>query len=96
MHLISILPMDDVKFLAMLKQRNLLPGDLKEQINAESTTAKKADIFLEKAIDRSLCIGDCEPLNKLLAVMSDEVYINSDPLKKLAEKIQQELLVNIN
>ena len=89
--LMTSLPMDDIIFLALLKQHNLLPADLKEQVKAKPTRAEKTDLFLEKAIECSLGIGNGEPFNNLLTVMSDEVYVKSEILIQLAGKIKQEL-----
>ena len=89
--LITSLSMDDVIFLGLLRQKNLLPGDLKGEVWAEKTSARKAALFLDKAIDPSIDLGEFEPLIKLLTVMSDEVYLNNDSMKQLAAKINQEL-----
>ena len=88
MRLIRSLPMDEVEFLGLLREQNLLYADLNEQIQATSTRADKVELFLEKAIERSFSIDDCEPFNNLLTVMS---HLNNDPLKQLAAKICQEI-----
>ena len=91
MQLITSLSMDDVIFSGLLREKNLLPGDLNGEVQAEKTAAKKVSLFLDKAIEPSIDIGEFEPLDKLLTVMSDETYLKSDPLKQLAEKMRQEL-----
>ena len=88
MKLIRSLPMDEVEFLGLLREQHLLYADLNEQIQATSTRADKVELFLEKAIERSFIIDDCEPFNNLLTVMS---HLNNDPLKQLAAKICQEI-----
>ena len=90
--LITSLSMDDVIFLALLRQQNLLPGNLNDQVQlAEKTSTQKAVLFLDKVVNASIDIGEFEPLNKLLMVMSDEVYLKNDSLKQLANKIKEEL-----
>ena len=91
MQLVTSLSMDDVIFLGLLRERNLFPGDLYEELQTEKTTARKAALFLDKAIQPFLDIGDFEPLNKLLTVMSDETYLKNDALKQLATNMKLEL-----
>ena len=91
MQLVTSLPMDDVIFLGLLREQNLFPANLKEQVQARPTKARKTVLFLEKAIERSLYIDDSQPLHKLLTVMSNENDYNSPHLKRLATKMKQEL-----
>ena len=91
MKLMSSLSMDDVVFLGLLREKNLLPGDLNDELQAERTKAQKAALFLDKVIDRAIGIGEFESLNKLLTVMSDEEYLKDPILKQLANEIKQEL-----
>ena len=91
MQLVTSLSMDDVIFLGLLRERNLFPGDLYEDLQTEKTTARKAVLFLDKAIQPFLDINDFEPLNKLLTVMSDETYLKNDALKQLAANMKLEL-----
>ena len=87
----SSLSMDDVIFLGLLREKNLLPGNLNDEIQAEKTSADKAALFLDKVIDRAIGIGEFEPLNKLLTVMSDEVHLKNGSLKQLANEVKQRL-----
>lgn len=80
--------MDDAIFLGVLRQEGLLPGDLREQIEAKDTNAKKAELFLDKMIERSL---NSDILKKLFIVMRDDNYVKHDTLKQLAARIEQEL-----
>ena len=89
--LLESLPMDDIVFLGLLKHQNLLPGDLKQQIQAKATRMEKAAWFLDNAIEHPLNIGNFEPLCKLLTVMANELHLKNDSLKQLAAKIEQEL-----
>ena len=91
MKLMSSLSMDDAIFLGLLKEKNLLPGNLKGKIDAEKTSADKAALFLNKVIDRAIDIGEFEPLNELLTVMSNEEYLKDPLLKQLANNIKQKL-----
>ena len=91
MQLVTSLSMDDVIFLGLLRERNLFPGDLYEELQTEKTTARKATLFLDKAIQPFLDINDFETLNKLLTVMSDETYLKNDALKQLAANMKLEL-----
>ena len=89
--LMRSLPMNDILFLKLLNNQNLLPGDLQEQIQSKATTAEKTAWFLDHAIEPSLNIDEVAPLCKLLSVMSDDTELKSDLLKKLAAQIAQEL-----
>ena len=89
--LITSLPMDDVIFIELLSRENLFSGSLKEQIQGKTTKSQKADLFLDSAIQPSIDIGQFECLNKLLTVMSDEVYLKDDSLKQLAAEINEKV-----
>ena len=91
MELLTTLPMDDVMFLGLLREQKLFPTNLKERIQARSTKAQKTELFLDKAIERSLYIDDAQPLHNLLTVMSNENRHNCVHLKELASRIKQEL-----
>ena len=83
--------MDDVVFLELLAGQNIFSGDLKEQVQARTTRMEKAIWFVDNAIDRPVSIDNFEPLCKLLTVMADEKYLNNDPLKQLAVRMEQDL-----
>ena len=89
--LVKVLPMKDSTFLAVLHQKHLLPGDLKEQVEGKSTSADKATYFLERAVECSLDIGIVKPLSQLLKIMSGEAFYDDTTLKTLAEHMKQEL-----
>ena len=82
------LPMEDSKFIADLVSANLFTGDLRNEVKAQPTQAKKAIHFLDNAISPYIVDDDddvdLEPLYKLLKVM--EKY--GGVVKKLAEKIK--------
>ena len=90
--LITSLSMDDVIFLGLLREKGLLPGDLNDEVQLPGrTNAQKATLFLDKVVNPAIDIGEFEPLNKLLTVMSDETYLKNDALKQLANKMKEVL-----
>ena len=91
LQLLESLPMGDVLFLELLKHQNLLPGDLKQQVQARATRMEKAVWFLDNAIEHPLKTDNFEPLCRLLTVMTDELHLKNDSLKQLAAEIEQEL-----
>jgi len=86
--LVTSLPMDDAIFIAKIHSKRLLPGNLKSTIESQKTSADKATVFLDKAIEPSLKNDDITPLKKLLTVMEDS---GNDSLKKLAKTIRSKL-----
>ena len=78
-------------FLGLLREKNLLPGNLNAEVKADNTSIQKAALFLDKVVDPAIDIGELETLNKLLTVMSDEVYLKNDSLRQLANKMRKEL-----
>ena len=86
--LIGSLPMNDVIFIAFLFHEGLLPGDLKDQINARSTRAEKSDYFLRQVIIPSVEIDDHSVFMKLLNIMQRSEYSR---IKKLSDEIKSEL-----
>ena len=84
--LVETLPMDDVKFIAKLYSKGLLPGNLKSQIKSEKTSADKADLFLDSAVKPSVTSDDADSsFDTLLHVMEDSEYQH---VKDLAEEIR--------
>ena len=86
--LVKKLPMDDSLFTAELFACGLLPGDLKQQINAKNTPVDKATCFLDHEIKSDVSVGNSTSFNKLLDVMEDS---GNDSLKELAEEIKTAL-----
>ena len=89
--LMKSLPMGDALFLELLRKQGLLPGDLQEQVQAETTNANKVAWFLNHSVEPSLNVDIMEPLHKLLTVMNDDEYVNDDLLRTLAAQIAQKL-----
>ena len=80
--------MKDHHFIAMLTQKHLFPGTLKEEVIQSATSAEAASLFLYKAVERPLSVGHMEPFDKLLLVMEKFEDLT---LNKLAEVIKQKL-----
>ena len=83
--LVETLPMDDVKFIAKLYSKGLLPGNLKNQMKSEKTSADKAALFLDSVIEPSVTSDGGSSFDKLLHVMEDSEYQH---VKELAEEIR--------
>ena len=84
--LVETLPMDDVKFIAKLYSKGLLPGNRKSQIKSEKTSADKAALFLDSIIEPSVTSDGGSSFDKLLHVMEDSEYQH---VKELAEEIRR-------
>ena len=85
--LVQTLPMQDAYFIAELKAAGLLPGDLKAKVQSLSTSACRADYFMDEVILPDVASNRTN-LNKLLTVMEQ---FNNDVLKDLATEIQRAL-----
>ena len=68
--LVKTLPMNDTIFMAELTPHFFGVGNLKERVQAETTTHDKAAYFLENAIKHSLDAGDITSFQKLLSIMN--------------------------
>ena len=78
--------MKDVIFAASLVQ--LLPGDLKDQVESKPTQAEAAACFLDNGITPALECGKNESFSVLLSVME---LFGSIPLRMLAQEIKKEI-----
>jgi len=85
--LVQTLPMNDAVFIAELFSNNLLPDDLKSQLNSQETPADKATHFLDRVIKPSLTISSTN-FNEFLNVMEDSEYQH---IKELAKQIRVSL-----
>ena len=83
--LVGTLPMGDVRFIAELFSKGLLPGNLKSQVKAEKTSADKAALFLDDVIEPSMTSDGGSSFDKLLNVMMDSEYQH---VKELAKQIR--------
>ena len=70
--LLKVLPMKNPTFLSVLEQNGLLPGDTRDRIEAEKTTADKADYLIQHVIKTAMDLY----LPKLLEAM--ESYCKKD------------------
>ena len=86
--LVAILPMDDSRFVAKLFTHKLLPGNLKQRIEAKQTVEDKATYFLDHAIEPGVSVDNSESFCKLLELMGKSGNIT---LKTLADKIKTAL-----
>ena len=80
--LVSKLPMDDAKFRALLFSADLFPGDLKQAIQAQPTSADKAEYFIDHGIN-----NEAENFVKLVDVMTNS---GNNSLVKLAAEIRRD------
>ena len=87
--LVRSLPLKDPYFIAELTKQGLFFGSLKGEVIAAFSPADAATIFLYKAIEHPLDVGNEDPFDKLLLVM--ERF--ADPtLNKLAKEIKEKLI----
>ena len=81
--------MDDAVFIAKLFSKDLLPGDLKNQLKLlHRTSADKAVLFLDTVIEPSVTSDGGSSFDKLLNVMEDNEYPH---VKELAKQIRTSL-----
>ena len=80
--------MDDMYFVAKLRSRNLLPGDLKYKMTGEKFTRNKVECFLDDVIGPTVKAGVGRGFYQLLDVMEDDEYPEA---QHLAKKIRDEL-----
>ena len=86
--LVVTLPMNDVTFTAQLVLRDLLPGNLSDQVKSLATSSDKASHLLDCVIKPALTIGVDRSFNELLNVMEDSEYCN---VKELTLQIRSKL-----
>ena len=79
--------MNDAIFVAELYSRDLLPGDLRDQLNLpHRTSADKATLFLNNVIEPSVTSGVGSSFDKFLTVMED---CDHESVKELAKLIRR-------
>ena len=84
--------MNDAVFTAELFSNDLLPGDLKSQLEfVHRTSADKAVLFLDSVIEPSVTSDGGSSFDKLLHVMEDSEYQH---VKELAKQIKINALKN--
>ena len=75
-------------FTAKLFSHDLLPGDLKQQVQSKNTSAEKALYFLDNKINPDVTIGVLTSFDTLLKIIENW---ESDGLKELAKEIRTTL-----
>lgn len=86
--LVNILPMKDPIFIAQLFSHRLLPDNLKDCVESQTTQALKASCFLDQMIRPSVTTGIGNSFDELLSVMKDSEY---QSVNELAELIKASL-----
>lgn len=84
--LVSSLPMKDPIFLSKLV--TLLPDNLKERVESQSTAADAATFFLDNMIKPAVEFGNSEAFYNLLTIMERSDNVN---VKNLAQSIRKEI-----
>ena len=88
MAMIYLLPIRDVDFLDKLCKHDLLPGDVKFQLESLTILSEKSSYFLDNVIRPRLAAGNSRCFSGLISVMKRSRY---DNVKELAIKIEKEL-----
>ena len=82
-NLVKTLPMDDACFRSVLYSADLLPGNLKDQVQSKPTRADKAEYFLDQIIKNEA------DFIKLLEVL--EQINDNNSMIELARQIRNEI-----
>ena len=85
------LPIEDPILIGLLREYNLLPGDIQGEVEAKETRAKKVQYFWDNAIKPAIDIDNDEPLRQLLIVLKEDEYLKSSVLQTLAAEIQGDI-----
>ena len=80
--------MNDECFMSDLYGEDLLPGDLKADVESLPTSTKRASKFLDNAIKPSVEINDSRKLHILVKLMKEN---DDNSIKELADKIRMSL-----
>ena len=88
--LVSTLPMNDACFRSRLHSANLLPGNLKAEIQSKPTRADKAEHFLDHGIKNDSV--NFKALLEILDDWDDQVVINLS--KQIRNKIEEKKFGN--
>lgn len=98
--LLAILPMNDATFISKLYSVQLLPGNIKSQVESQPTQADKAVYFLDHVIKPSVTSGIGRSFENLLTVMEDSEHDGVKELAKMMrntpEKNQSNVLFSLN
>ena len=86
--LLACLPMSDITFLEVLKQKGLLPDDVRNSLEQIDETNERSSYFLERIIKTGFDDGNDTHFINLLAAMMQSSH---DIVKDLAIEIQNKL-----
>ena len=86
--LVTVLPMNDVKFATRLKENKILPDSVDAHIKSLPTESDKADYYLNNVIKKSLDIDETAEFENLLTVMEKCGHAS---VEKLATKMKSDL-----
>ena len=86
--LITCLPMKDTAFLDALKNKNLLPDNMRNFLEQLREGVERSSYFLENIIKAGFDNGNGSCFTNLLAAMKESSY---DRVKDLAVQIQKKL-----
>ena len=86
--LLACLPMKDSTFLEVLKQKMLLPDEVKNSLKQMDRNTERSSYFLEKMIKAGFDKGDDSCFINLLAAMVESSY---DNVKDLGMEIHSKL-----
>ena len=86
--LVTVLPMNDVKFTTRLKRKKILPDSVDAHIKSLPTESDKADYYLNNVIKKSLDIDETAEFENLLTVMEKCEYPH---IERLTVKMKSDL-----
>ena len=90
--LVTVLPMDDVQFIARLTANHLLPSGVDDYIKSLPTKSDKAYHLLKNIINSSLDIDETKEFTNLIATMEKCGYPH---IEKLANQMKSELQIKL-
>ena len=91
--LLACLPMKDIMFLEILKQKGLLPDDVRSLLEQMDETTERSSYFLEKIIKTAFDDENNSHFINLLAAMMEN---SRDDVKGLAIEMQNKLGIDSN
>ena len=83
LELVKTLPMDDPYFRSLLYTADLLPGNLKDEVQSKPTRAERAEYFLDKRIKNN--VTNFAKLLEVLEKSTDSTMVD------LAKQIRTEI-----
>ena len=86
--LVTVLPMDDVRFIARLTTNHLLPSGVDDYIKSLPTKSDKTDYLLKNIVKSSLDIDQTAEFTNLIATMEKCGYPH---IERLANEMKSNL-----